>query len=78
MGRYCAAPREHRGAWWVESTDKGPFVWFDWRTKRLRPSKYATCQCSACPPGTRWSTSNRDLVATLPTTNPAYPPLDKP
>jgi hypothetical protein len=66
---YCKAPGPHRtaGAWWTEG-----FSRFDYRRKKIVPHHVAMVHCSLCPGG-GWGTTNRELVAKLPTQHPDCP-----
>lgn len=63
---YCADPRNHRSQYWW--SDAGRFTHFDWRRRRIIPSRTAWVQCIKCH--RQWGTTNKELVATLPTQRP--------
>lgn len=67
MGKgYCKDPRNHRDAWW---TDPNPFSYYHSRRKVRYAKRTAEVRCEKCQ--NWWHTSNKDLVATLPTTRPS-------
>jgi hypothetical protein len=63
---YCADPRNHRKEFWW--TDPGGFEWFDYRRKKIVPTRTALVRCQKCH--RHWGTTNRELVASLPTRRP--------
>lgn len=58
---YCKDPKNHRSKWWCV---RG-FEWFNYRRNRIEPTKTALIRCDICFCG--WGTTNRELVAKLPT-----------
>jgi hypothetical protein len=62
---YCIDPRNHRKAWWA---DAGSFTYFDWRRNKIIPSRTGWVHCEICHH--HWGTTNRELVAKLPTRRP--------
>ncbi|QGJ93477.1 hypothetical protein SEA_MUFASA8_28 [Arthrobacter phage Mufasa8] len=63
---YCADPRNHRGAWYA---DAGGFTHFDSRRGKIVPSRTAWMHCQICH--RHWGTTNRNLIASLPTEPPS-------
>jgi hypothetical protein len=63
---YCTDPRNHRKAWWA---DPSGFEWFDWKRRKIVPSKTAWMHCEICH--RHWGTTNRELIAKLPKQRPS-------
>lgn len=62
---YCTDPRNHRKGWW---SDAGRFTHFNYRTRKIVPSRTAWVHCEFCH--NHWGTTNKELVDTLPTQRP--------